>query len=429
MSLLGNEFINSFLNEIDSGKLLTEYIQKDLENPSFIQSDKCINLLAIGKAAVAMASAIEQISQSCIKEELIVTKLIGEGRDFQNTTNKRIIFAGHPIPDERSYEAGEQVIEFVRNSQKANELLIVCISGGASALVESIVEGFEKSKLEKTTDILLRSDASITEINTLRSFFSRIKGGGLAQLIKYPTNTMVYVLSDVIGNQIGTIASGPFKYTPISTETILALIEKYQLPINRANVANLISYKVKYFDVTIKHHIIADNSVAKAKLFEIVESKFQGYKGIVVDEPFQCNVTELVDKILHLCDEMHKSEKPWFLILGGESTVAQTGNGRGGRNTELIARLLLAYSTLQTIKTPTIYAIATDGNDGNSNSGGAYLDEKLINRVKTDTQFIQGLEKSISESDTATFLLHEGFLLPEKQTNTNLLDCVLIIQH
>jgi len=429
MESLENDYINSFLREIDSCKLLTEYIQKDLENPHSIQSDKSINLLAIGKAAFAMASAIEQIFQDRIKEVLIVTKLIGDGKDFQNTTNKRIIFAGHPIPDERSYEAGEQVIEFVNNAQKADELLIVCISGGASALVESALLGKEKSLLEKSTDILLRSNASIYEINTLRTLFSVIKGGGLAQLIKYPSNTMVYVLSDVIGNQISTIASGPFKYSPITSEDIYLLIEKYKLPIDRANVANLISYRAKYLDAAINHHIVADNSFATAKLFEIVQSKFQGYKGIVFDEPFQCNVTELVDKILHICDEMHKSEKPWFLILGGESTVTQTGNGRGGRNTELIARLLLAYSTLQSIKTPSIYAIATDGNDGNSNSGGAYLDEKLIYRVKSNKQLIQELEKSISESDTATFLLHEGFLLPEKQTNTNLLDCVLIIQH
>ncbi|MEM5947680.1 glycerate kinase [Spirochaetia bacterium 38H-sp] len=399
---------------------------------------KKIYLFAAGKAAASMAKTAERILSGNITEGLVVTKY-GHSEKLGICN---IIEAGHPVPDENSFKAGKMALDMAR---KADEecLFISLISGGASSLLcvpyfdeEGRTISLEDKK--KVTDLLLFCGADIEEINTVRKHLSMIKGGRLAKEI-YPATGVHLVLSDVVGDRMDMIASGPTVPDSTNFSDVLAVVKKYNLtekiPDSVASLINAGIYgTVKkdtdenafYFlrNFTI---IIGNNNIALEK----AESKAKelGYNTLILSSSIEGEAREIAKVYLAIAEEIVKYARPVMppccILVGGEPTVRIEGTGKGGRNQELALAFLanMKKSTLPDDKAFFLSA-ATDGNDGPTNAAGAFASSDILKKACS-----KGLNPSayLANNDSYNFFLHLDALYKTGPTNTNVCDLHILI--
>src|SRR5512138_110544 len=372
--------------------------------------------LGIGKAAVPMMDALA--ARIPLAGGLAVTKFAP--RDTSGLYP--VIAGGHPVPDARSLQAGEHVLGFV-SSLKEDDTLVCLISGGGSALVTSPYVPLED--LQALTSLLLASGAPIDEINVLRRQLDRIKGGGLAGATK--AGIVSLILSDVIGNPLEAIASGPTAPGPTTKEDALAVLKKYQLekqvpksvlkflesgsslPYSRQQAAGLQNQNI----------IIGDNNLAALAALKHAEQ--EGFHTEILTSELQGEAREVGRDLAHrLRMESAIRPRPFCLIAGGETTVTLRGNGRGGRNQELA---LAAVNELAGLQDVMLVALATDGDDGPTEAAGAVMTGESARRARS-----LGLEaaRHLSRNDAYPFFEAFGDLLKTGPTGTNVNDLLFL---
>ena len=387
--------------------------------------------LGVGKAAIPMMDALAE--RIPLSNGLAVCKhASGLRRDLYT-----VIEGGHPIPDERSLNAGTRVLEFV-SSLKEDDTLVCLISGGGSALVTAPYVPLED--LQTLTSLLLASGARIDEINTLRRQLDRVKGGGLARATK--ARIVSLILSDVIGNPLEAIASGPTVPDPTTSEDALAILRKYgideQVPFS---ILNLLSSTVLR-DAGVRSHphaneeivssvsdllamiriqniIIGDNTLAAQAALE--QATAEGFHAEILTNELQGEAREVgVALAKRLRDEATKQPRPLCLIAGGETTVTLMGNGKGGRNQELA---LAAVNELRDVGKVLLVSLATDGDDGPTDAAGAVVTGETA-RVSESL----GLDAagSLSRNDAYPFFEALGDLLQPGPTGTNVNDLIFL---
>lgn len=378
--------------------------------------------LAIGKAALPMMDALA--ARVRLSGGLAVTKYAsGPSRDAY-----AVIEGGHPVPDARSLQAGERVLAFVSSLEK-DDTLVCLISGGGSALVTAPHVPLED--LQKLTSLLLSSGARIDEINILRRQLDRIKGGGLARATKARISSLI--LSDVIGNPLETIASGPTVPDPTTRQDALAVLKKYgleeQTPTSILQVLHAApSPNLKSFvedgeagkNDSVQNIIIGDNKLAAQAARE--QAIRGGFNAEVLTNELQGEAREAGAMLAkRVRDEASKRPRPFCLIAGGETTVTIRGKGKGGRNQELA---LSAVEELKGLENIMLIALATDGDDGPTDAAGAVVTGESAQRAKR-----LGLDAAdhLSRNDAYPFFEALGDLLKPGPTGTNVNDLNFLI--
>lgn len=374
--------------------------------------------LGIGKAAIPMMDALaEQLS---LAGGLAITKFGAEQREAFT-----ILEGGHPVPDVRSLQAGERVLEFV-SALDENDTVVCLISGGGSALVTAPPPAVPLEDLQTLTSLLLSSGARIDEINTLRRQLDRIKGGGLVRATK--AKMISLILSDVIGNPLEAIASGPTVPDPTTKKDALSILKKYHLE-KRAPDSILLHLEHDHLIFKSREHaprlqnvqniIIGDNRLAAQAALEQAER--EGVYAEILTNELQGEAREVGRELAQrLRVERSSRERPFCLIAGGETTVTIKGQGKGGRNQELALAAVEELSGLQDVM---LIALATDGDDGPTDAAGAVVTGESAARAT-----LLGLDAAeyLSRNDAYPFFDALGDLLKPGPTGTNVNDLIFL---
>lgn len=382
-------------------------------------------VLSIGKASVPMARAVEDLLGSKRIAGGVAVTRTGYGG---STEYIQVIEAGHPLP--RNVDGADAVIE-IAELVEPGDLVLCLLSGGGSALLASPPAGVQLADLARTTELLLHSGVTIDEMNTVRRHVSRLQGGQLMSLL-HPATVVTLILSDVIGDRLESIASGPTVPDPTTFADAGSALERVGLldRIPSSIRAHLISGRASEALETPKPgdpifenahtFLIGNNSTAIDALASAAQTAgFHVYNhprsliGEARDIGFQ-----LADRTRELAG--HSSTK-WALIAGGETTVTIRGDGLGGRNQELA---LAAALRLEGVGGLSVASLATDGTDGPTDAAGALVDGDTAALARQ-----RGIDPyaALDRNDSHRVLAATEDLLWTGPTNTNVADVVLIL--
>ncbi|RLE64798.1 MAG: glycerate kinase [Thermoprotei archaeon] len=388
-------------------------------------------LVGFGKAAYKMAKAASEVLEKIIEKGIIS---IPKGFKIEKKLeNIEIIFSGHPKPDSGSIEAGKKILELA-NEAGENDIVLILISGGGSALMEYPVEGVSLDDIANTTILLMNSGADIYELNTVRKHLSRVKGGQLAKAI-FPATTISLIISDVVGDRIDMIASGPTAPDPTTFQDAWFVLEKYHLLERVPNSVRLYLKKglkgeasetPKKEDPIFKkvyNHIVASNITSLEKMREKAEKL--GYNTLILTSMIQGEAKEVGKVIAALALEAKKTgypiNPPAVILAGGETTVTVKGSGKGGRNQELA---LSAAIQIKGINGVVIASVGSDGIDGPTDAAGAIVDGFTV--IKAENQGMNVI-KYLDDNNSYTFFKKVGGLIETGYTGTNVNDFIIAI--
>ncbi len=380
--------------------------------------------LGIGKAAVPMIEALA--GRIPLSGGLAVTKFAARAASGRYP----VIEGGHPIPDARSLDAGGRVLEFV-SSLKESDTLVCLISGGGSALVTAPDVPLED--LQTLTSLLLSSGARIDEINILRRQLDRLKGGGLVRATR--AKIISLILSDVIGNPLEAIASGPTVPDPTTAEDAMRILRKYKLGehvpksilhiLLRAPSTALGTPEFAAGDGgestgrRVQNIIIGDNKLAARAALKQAEQ--EGFEAEILTNELQGEAREVGhDLARRLRVDSPTRTRPFCWIAGGETTVTIRGNGKGGRNQELALAAVPELAGLQDVM---LVALATDGDDGPTDAAGAVVTGESARQA--DSLGLQAANH-LSRNDAYPFFEALGDLIKTGPTGTNVNDLVFL---
>jgi len=386
-------------------------------------------VVGAGKGSAPMAQALENVLGDRISGGLVCVK------DGHGAPTKRIEIreASHPVPDARGVEAASQIVDLVRGARE-DDLVLSVLSGGGSALLTLPSEGVSLDDLQGLTQELLSCGASIDEINTLRKHVSRVKGGRLAQAAQ-PTPVVNLVLSDVVGDRLDVIASGPFSADPTTFSDAKEILERYGIlekvpaPVRRvieAGVLGNIAETPKRGDPTLKGVIQAIVGSNQQSLKAAAEKAEQlGYRTLVLSSLVEGEAREVARVLAAIAKQCRLSgvpvSPPACILAGGETTVTLRGRGLGGRNQELALAMALELEGW-----PGIIGLSggTDGTDGPTDAAGALATADTGPNARA-----RGLDprRYLAENDSYHFFEALGDLIKTGPTRTNVMDIQLLL--
>jgi glycerate 2-kinase len=390
---------------------------------------KRIFVAGTGKASAPMAVNLEKILGTRITGGWINVKY----GHSQRLKRIRIQEAGHPLPDEKGLEGAKEMVRML-SPLTEDDLVIFLISGGGSALLPLPVEGITLAEKQATTNQLLSCGANIQEINTLRKHLSRIKGGGLAKIV-YPATLAALILSDVIGDPLDAIASGPTVADPTTYEDCARILNKYQLwekipPSVAGHIRDGLEGKKeetlkegdpafqKVYNLVVGNNFLAIKAARKA-------AQDLGYRPVILSSLVEGETREVAKVHAAIAKEVLLSGNPIIppacILSGGETTVTLKGKGKGGRNQEFALAAALEIAGWEEIL---VMSAGTDGTDGPTDAAGAFVDGKTVSRGKT-----MGLDlwSFLEENDSYSFFQKLGDLLITGPTGTNVMDLRIML--
>ena len=374
-------------------------------------------VLAAGKAAGEMAKAAEELLGEKVSGGLVVTK---DGHD-PGPEDFETVFASHPEPDERSVEAARKVQELAE-SLGEEDLLLTLISGGASALLADPAASIELADLKQLTSALLKSGADIGEINTVRKHVSVLKGGGLVRLA-HPAPTISLLLSDVVGDEPSSIASGLTAPDPTTLENTRRVLERYGIE-PPDSVANHLQNAEEtpasddpIFENVVNRICGGGRHAAEAAAKEAGEL---GYTPLLLTTTLTGDALGAASMHAAIIREVVASGNPiappCAIVSGGEATVTVRGSGAGGPNQEFVLALAVE---LDGIEDWTAFSADTDGNDGSTDAAGGLVSGETAKRIRDAGMDPEG---ALADNDSYAALEAGGALLLTGPTGTNVND-------
>jgi len=386
-------------------------------------------VVGAGKAGAPMAQAVEQVLGDRIAAGAVSVK-------YGYTTPTSVVRlweAGHPVPDEAGRLAALHIVDLLREAT-ADDLVLCLISGGGSALMTLPVEPITLGEMQQITDAMLRAGASINELNAVRKHLEVLKGGGLARLA-YPAQVISLMLSDVVGNPLDVIASGP---TVPDTSTFrdayevlgrYSLLDSAPLAIRqrleeglRGGAAETLKPGDPILE-RVQNVIVASNDIAARAA--VRQAQALGLNSLLLSTYIEGEAREVAKVLVGIAREMRASGSPVAppacLVIGGETTVTVRGDGRGGRNQEMA---LMAAMRLQGVQNVIVACLATDGSDGPTDAAGALAEDDTIARARA-----LGLDAwdYLQRNDSYHFFSALGDLLLTGPTNTNVNDLAFVL--
>ena len=368
-------------------------------------------LIAAGKAAWQMAKTAADILGDRITCGAVVTKY---GHVKAGISGLECYEAGHPVPDENSFRATERVIELVRDLGE-EDAVIFLLSGGGSALLEKPLCSGEE--LQDVTRQLLACGADIVEINTIRKRLSAVKGGRFAQICA-PARVFSVVLSDIIGDPLDMIASGPAYPDASTSEEAVAIVEKYALKISEEMWTLLKQETPKQL-----HNVQTRITGSVKQLCRSAEETCRalGYEPTVLTASMRCNARDAGSFLASIAQYHADTQKSLAFIAGGETVVRLTGKGKGGRNQEIA---LSAAEEIAGIPGTAVFSLGSDGTDGPTDAAGGYCDSET--REKLAAQGIL-IPQVLQNNDAYNALAKCGGLLITGPTGTNVNDVSVLL--
>lgn len=431
-----------------------------------------IVLAGAGKAAATMAAAVESILGDRVEPGLVVVK---DGHALE-ALRTRVLEAAHPIPDERSLRAGEEMLDLLSGCGEG-DLVVFVLSGGASALLEALPQGVSLDHLQRLTRLLLESGATIDEINTVRRALSRVKAGGLMRAA-HPARVLVLVLSDIPGSPLDKIGSGPFVQgasaqeaaevlrhrdllatAPASVRTWLtstAIVVKPEsepepgalaLHLDSAMASTASHVVASLGPVTLQHHaelaspashaesefagrvprvehvVVGDCRLLAEAALE--EARRRGYHAMLLTTSLAGEARETAQVFASVAREIASSARPLAppacVVASGETTVTVRGRGRGGRNTEMALAFAVAAQGLESV---VFTSVASDGTDGPTDAAGALVDGSTVARAAS--LGLSALD-CLADNDSLSLFEAIGDVVRTGPTGTNVDDLQLLM--
>lgn len=383
-----------------------------------IQEFNRIILLALGKAALSMAEAWLDLPDMPVPEAgLVVCKHSTTALRAENLIIRQ---GGHPLPDERSLQAG-QAIERLLMGLRPDDLVVCLVSGGGSALVTLPPEGVSLSDLRELTEALFRSGATIAEVNMVRRHLDRLKGGGLAKLA-FPAQVLTLILSDVPGNAPEAVASGPTVPDPTTVQDARRVLERYDLhaTLPPSLLDSLLETPKPDDEIFTNVRNVVIGSNMDTLQAALRQACLEGFHSFLLRRDVQGEAREVAVDLCRALRRVHAAgepvPRPACLVAGGETTVTLgDASGRGGRNQEFA---LAAVRELADLPDVMLIALATDGEDGPTDSAGAVVTGGSARRASA-----LGLDVSdaLQRHDSYTFFaaLGDGIRIGPTGTNVN----------
>jgi glycerate 2-kinase len=385
-----------------------------------------IYVVGAGKAGASMAQAAERVLGSRIAAGLLNVKYGHTARLRRIELNQ----CGHPVPDENGVAGAERIARIAAGAGK-DDLVICLISGGASALMPAPAEGITLEEKQATTRLLLASGANIHEINSIRKHISRIKGGQLARLAA-PARVESLMLSDVIGDNLDVIGSGPTAPDVSTFAGAVEILDRYGIrervpaPVRERieqGARGAIPETPKPDDpvfARVRNTIVGSNRLALAAA--ATRARALGYRTLVLSSEIQGEAREIARMHAAIASEMartgHPVKPPACLITGGETTVTLRGDGLGGRAQEFALAAALDIAGVDNV---VVFCAGTDGSDGPTNAAGAVADGQTLLR-KPDAR------SYLNRNDSYHYFEALNDLIITGPTNTNVMDvCIVLV--
>ena len=412
------------------GKVKVENNCLQVESCSFdLSKFKNVYVVGGGKAGSKMAQAIEEILGKRVTAGAINVPY----GTRQKTQVIELNEARHPVPDEAGVRGTSRIMTIAEQA-KETDLLICLLSGGGSSLMPLPREGISLEDKQTLTNMLLKSGAAITEINSVRKHLSAFKGGWLAKKA-YPATVINLVISDVIGDQLDSIASGPTVPDTSTFNDARKILEKYGLwlsaPVSTRKVIlegerRLLPETPKAGDIVFENVfsvVIGNNRTASTAAVDRLSSK--GLNTLLLADLLEGEAREVGKALTKLASEAFVNKgpisKPLGIVVGGETTVTVNGKGMGGRNQELA---LSAALNLNVSEEFVIASLSTDGVDGPTDAAGAIVDGYTLKRAE---QLGLDPEKYLADNDSYSFFSKLGDLILTGPTGTNVNDISMIV--
>jgi glycerate 2-kinase len=423
------------LKAVDPGEAIRTYVRREgnqlhvADRTYDLRQYEAAYVIGVGKAGAAMALAVEALLGDRLRGGHVIVKY-GHGGPVKQVTLHE---AGHPIPDEAGVRATRMLIDFVKDRGPC-ELLICLISGGGSALSPAPVDGITLAEKQEVTRLLLACGATIHEINALRKHISQIKGGQLTRLAA-PATLITLVLSDVVGDALDVIASGPTVPDTSTFADSLEILHKYQLldqtpkAIRRhleAGHAGEIPETPKPGDAVFAH----TQTVLIGRNLQALEAASRqaidlGYQPLILSSVIEGETREVAKVHAGIAKEVlasgHPLAPPACILSGGETTVTLRGQGKGGRSQEFALAMALDIRDIPGIA---VLSGGTDGTDGPTDAAGAAADWTTCTRAEH-----LGLQPrlALENNDAYPFFADLGDLLITGPTQTNVMDVRIML--
>lgn len=434
---VGEDMVSRAMKAVDPYNLVLDQVERKGDMLVIQDSDRFdlsqfenIYVIGMGKGTAPMAAAVETLLDKRLTEGAIVVK-------YGHTNSLKVIRqyeAGHPLPDENTLAHTEPILDITDRATE-KDLVIVLITGGGSALLESLAGKIELEDLSETNRQLLASGATIQEINTIRKHISEVKGGRLAARI-WPAQTVSLILSDVIGDPLESIASGPTAPDPTTFRDALRFVYKYGLEKSLpTKVLNLLQDgetgtiedtpdpSSEIFGL-VKNYIIGNNRLVLERVHNMALE--QGFHSLILTDQVEGEAREIARLIAAMIRTAHGSgfpvHAPGCVIMGGEPTVTLRGKGRGGRNQELTLAVLNALGNLK--KSFYFCSVGTDGTDGPTDAAGAWIDQDTMEKVSA--KHLDPLDY-LNNNDAYHFFKEIDQLIKTGPTRTNVMDLIICL--
>ncbi|RLE67177.1 MAG: glycerate kinase [Thermoprotei archaeon] len=390
-----------------------------------------IYVIGVGKASGRMAQALEDSLGDLIDAGIVVVPRGTKNR--YPLKRVRVLEADHPLPTKENLRAANAILDLVKQLDD-DDLVVFLVSGGGSALLPLPPEDVPLEEKRRLVDLLLKSGASIYELNTVRKHVSRVKGGWLAKHM-YPATVISLIISDVVGDRLDMVASGPTVPDPTSFKDALNVLERYGLLKLRDSPA--VKYIVegaegrrpetpkpgdKVFH-KVYNILVAGNRISLEAMYNMARK--YGYKPLILTSMLEGEAREVGKVVASIAREVESYgwpiQRPACILLGGETTVKVVGDGVGGRNQELA---LSAALSIRGLKKTLIASIGSDGIDGVTDAAGAMVDGKTVDYAES-----LGLDPIdyLYRNDSYNFFKKVGGLIYTGYTGTNVNDFTLIL--
>ncbi len=432
---LALQSLEAALNAVDPkrllhSKLVLEKSRLQINNFSFdLEKFRNIYVVGGGKASGSMAEALEEI----LGKQITAGSVNVPYGSKHETRVVELHEANHPVPDQAGVEGTKRIIEIAEHAEK-DDLVICLISGGGSSLMPLPRDPISLEDKRQLTNALLKSGATITEVNTVRKHVSGFKGGWLAKEA-YPATVLNLVLSDVVGDPLASIASGPTVPDPSTFADARKVLEKYGLWANApSSVRKVLSEGIKgTIEETPKSNdpafkkvynvIVGNNRSASNAAVEYLKS--EGLNVLLLTASLEGEAKHVGTVLASVAREVESSgnpvPRPAGIVVGGETTVTVTGAGLGGRNQELA---LAAVLKLKGAGACVLASLSTDGVDGPTDAAGAIVDGDTLEQA---AQLGLDADKFLAENNSYRFFSQLGDLIITGQTGTNVNDISVIV--
>jgi len=402
------------INRVIEANMPQAAVRNALKNHTFTGN---IHLVAIGKAAWTMAQSAHEELGDKIKRGIVITKYEHSMGDIPGM---EIIEAGHPISDENTIAGTKKAVEMAQGLSDKDELLFL-ISGGGSALFEEPLQGLTLSDIVDVNQKLLACGADIVEINMIRKRLSNVKAGRFAQICA-PAKVFTVVLSDVLGDRLDSIASGPAAPDMSTVDDVMAVIKKYNLDLGDIVKGYLTRETPKALD-NVKTVITGSVRILCTSAAEVAAEL--GYTPHLLCSEMNCEAREAGRLISAMAKQIdggdYMFKRPCAVILGGETVVNLKGNGKGGRNQEMV---LAAAEGISGLENMLVLSVGSDGTDGPTDAAGGIVDGSTAKKLKEKGLKLRDI---LDNNDAYNGLAALDLLVKTGPTGTNVNDVTVIL--